>query len=107
MEGSGQSQGCLASASDFHKHIGHLRIMLKWSFGFSSSGVAPGRPISDKVLGDTKAIHLQTTFMPNGKGDGHAGIWDFILSETGRKLLKGFNQVNDMNPVLFTITLAS
>ena len=97
----------MASASDFHKHIGHLRIMLKWSFGFSSSGVGPGRPISDKVLGDTKAIHLQTTFMPNCRGDGHAGIWDFILSETGRKLLKGFNQVNDMNPVLFTITLAS
>lgn len=107
MEGSGQSQGCLASSSDFHKHIGHLRIMLKWSFGFSSSGVGPGRPISDKVLGDSKAIHLQTTLTPNSRGDGHAGNWDFILSETGRKLLKGFNQVNDTNPVLFTITLAS
>ena len=81
MEGSGQSQGCLASSSDFHKHIGHLRIMLKWSFGFSSSGVGPGRPISDKVLGDTKAIHLQTTLTPNSRGDGHAGNWDFILSK--------------------------
>ena len=65
--------------------------MLKWSFRFSSSGVGPGRPISDKVLGDTKAIHLQTTLTPNSRGDGHAGNWDFILSETGRKL-KGLTE---------------
>ena len=81
--------------------------MLKWRFGFSSSGVGPGSPISDKVPGDTRATHLQTTLTLNSKGDGHAGKMDFILSEIGRKLLKGFNQINDMNPVIFKITLVS
>lgn len=43
----------------------------------------------------------------NSKGEDHARNLDFILSETGKKLLKGFKQVSDVNPVIVKITLVS
>lgn len=69
--------------------------------------MGPGGPISDKFPADAKADHLQTILTLNGQGEGHEKNVDFILSETGKKLLKGFKQVSDMNPVLFKITLVS
>lgn len=56
---------------------------------------------------ETPGLPIQTTLRLNSKGDSHAGNMDFILSEIGRKLLKGFNQINDMNPVIFKINLLS
>lgn len=81
--------------------------LVKCRFGFSSFRLGPGSPISDKLPADAKTLHLLTTLTLNSKGEDHARNLDFILSETGKKLLKGCKQVSDVNPVVAKITLVS
>lgn len=64
-------------------------------------------PVSDKLLGDTNPADPQITLPLKSKGEAMAGSLDFILSDTEKKLLKGFKQVSNMNLVILKITLAS
>ena len=63
--------------------------MINYRFRFRSR-VGPGSPIAD-----AKAAHPRTTLTLNSKG------------EIGKKPLKGFKQVRDVNPVIFKIALVS
>lgn len=103
----GNHRGCGASFSNFSEHTNHLETVVKCRFGFSSFGLGPGSPISDKLPADAKTPHLLTTLTLNSKGEDHARNLDFILSETGKKLLKGFKQVSDVNLVVVKVTLVS
>lgn len=94
-----------AGFSNFSEHTNHLGIVVKCRFGFCSSGLRPESPISDKLPADAKTP--PSSDHTHSKGEGHARNLDFILSETGKKLLKGFEQVSNMNPVIVKITPVS
>lgn len=104
---TGNHRYCLGSFSNLNEHTKHLGIVEKCRLRFSRSSVEPRSLIPDKLPANAEAAHLQTTLTRNSKGEGHARNWDFIRSDTGKKLLKGFKEVSDMNSVIFKITLIS
>lgn len=85
VEGLGKSQGLSRPGSQtlmITQTPGNCSKTQIWNQQF---WVGPGSLISDKLPSSDHTL--------NSKGEGHTRNLDFILSETGKKLLKGFKQV--------------